>query len=415
MIVEPFLTSYTQRMTERSLDFSVYPKASLPKPKKSSRYLLYIHIPFCEELCPYCSFVSIKMQTGLVVAYFAALQKEITLYHQAGYVFDSVYIGGGTPTIAPENLEALIAFVKNRWEIGQISVETNPNRFTVEMAQSLKVAGVNRLSVGVQSFNDKILKSIKRFEHYGSGKEVRGKLLTIRGIFDTVNVDMIFNFPNQTEENLRNDIKILKEINADQITWYPLMVSEAKKGEILKQCGKVDYAQEKRFYHLIVDELTNDYTQKSVWCFSRKEGMIDEYILSHEEYAGVGRGSWGQIGGAAYSNTFSLEDYIKRLGENRHPIARWQDYSKRERMRQDFLLKLLDGNLSLVWLKKEYGPFYWFYLLGELLFFLAVGAIRIREEKIVLTPKGRYYWVVMMRTFFSVVGDYRERRTALDD
>jgi len=146
-------------------------------------------------------------------------------YYNLGYCFDSVYVGGGTSTIIPHKLAEIISFVKDIWPITQISVETNPSHLVPKTLQILKDLGTNRLSVGVQSLNNRILESIQRLKRYGSGEKVKERLSFVVGMFETLNVDMIFNFPNQTKETLAQDIEIVKEIKPDQITFYPLIVS----------------------------------------------------------------------------------------------------------------------------------------------------------------------------------------------
>ena len=414
MFVENFLTFYTARLTRRYLTFEKHSPTLPPKPKKDGSYLLYMHIPFCEELCPYCSFVRTKFEPSLASRYFDALKKEIEIYHELGYCFDSIYIGGGTPTIMPDRLARIIEFVTSTWQIKQISVETNPNHLKPDILRTLKDVGTNRLSIGVQSFNDKILESIRRLKKYGSGEEIKLKLSSVVGMFDTVNIDMIFNFPNQTEEMLAADIKIIKEVKPDQITYYPLIVSNSKKEEIAEKCGKINYEQEKRLYQLLVEQLADTYNQESVWCFSNKKGLIDEYIVDHDDYVGLGPGSWGYINGTMYSNTFSIQQYINMIQEDKSPIIGSKNFSYLERMRYCFLLKLLDGNLNLSHMKKKYGNHFWFYLGRELLLLFATRTITFRDNSILLTPKGRYYWVILMRTLFSVVGDYRQMRASLD-
>lgn len=414
MFIERLLTRYAARLTRRYLTFEKYSNPSPPKPKENSRYLLYIHIPFCEERCPYCSFVSVKIRPDLASAYFEALTKEIELYRERGFCFDAIYVGGGTPTIMPDELARLISFVKGIWPIRRISIETNPNHLTDENLRILKDMGTNRLSVGVQSFNDEILESVQRLKKYGCGREIKERLSSAMGMFDTLNADMIFNFPNQTEEILARDTEILKEIGIDQITYYPLMISEAKKKELTRRCGEMNYGQEKRLYELLTERLSDTYDQQSVWCFSKSDAMIDEYILDHDEYAGTGPGSWGYINGAMYSNTFSIPQYVDRLREGNHPIVAYRHFSNSERMRHDFLLKLLDGNLDVSYMTKKYGRGFWAFLSKELLFLSAIGAVVVWRNSIALTPRGRYYWIIMMRTFFSVVGDHRDMRTLSD-
>ncbi len=414
MLIEGFLQYCATRLTRRYLAFEEYTQDSPPQSQKDGRYLLYIHIPFCEELCPYCSFVSIKFEPSVALGYLDAIKKEIEIYQRCGYCFDSVYIGGGTPTILPEKLAGIISFVRDTWPIKQVSVETNPNHLVNETLRILKDVGVNRLSVGVQSFNDKILESIGRLEKYGTGEEIKERLVRIAGMFETLNIDMIFNFPNQTEEILAEDIRAIKESKVNQITYYPLMVSEYRKNEISKRCGEVNYRQEKKLYQQIVEGLTEAYEQESVWCFSNKKGAIDEYIIDYDDYVGVGRGAFGYINGTMYSNTFSIDRYIKRAQEGKHSILAYRRYSYIERMRYDFLIRLLYGTLELSYMKRKYGKSYWFYLLRELLFFSSTRAVKFRDGKIVLTEKGRNYWLILMRTLFSMAGDYRERRAKLD-
>ncbi|MHC4115051.1 MAG: coproporphyrinogen III oxidase family protein [Planctomycetota bacterium] len=414
MFIENFLTFCAARLTQRYLSFKKYSRSSPPGPVKGASYLLYIHIPFCEELCPYCAFARIRFEASLADYYFDALEKEIKFYRDLGYSFDSIYIGGGTPTIVPDRLVRVIEFVKNAWPIRQVSIETNPNHLTDKILRMLKDVGVNRLSVGVQSFDNKILQSIHRLEKYGSGEEIREKLLSVSGMFDTLNIDMIFNMPNQTSKILTQDIEIIKKIRADQVTYYPLMVSKSRKKLLSESCGRINHRREKQFYRLIVNGLADTYNQQSVWCFSRKKGVIDEYIIDHDEYVGVGLGSWGCIKGSMYSNTFSIHHYINALNQNKHPIVAYRSFSKREQMHYNLLLKLLDGNLNLSYVKERFGNHFWAGLWPELLFLLAAGAVTFRDSSILLTPKGRYYYLIIMRTLFSIVGDYRDMRASLD-
>ena len=414
MFIENFFALCASRLTRNYLTFRKYSPASPPKPKKGNSYLLYIHIPFCEELCPYCSFVRVKFEQSLACRYFDALKKEIEIYHKLGYCFDSVYIGGGTPTIMPDKLAQTIEFVKSRWQIKRISVETNPNHLRPEILRTLKDAGVSRLSIGVQSFNNEILESVQRLEKYGSGEEIKEKLSLVAGMFDTVNVDMIFNFPNQTEEMLAADIKIIKEIEADQITWYPLMVSNGQKKELVERCGKINHRLEKRLYKLIINQLAGTYNQQSVWCFSRQKGAIDEYIIDHDEYVGTGTGSWGYIDGTMYSNTFSIPQYITRLEQNRHPVVAYRSFSIRERIRYCFMLKLLGGTVNISDIREKYGNQFWFYFCGELLLLFITRFLTFQDRNIILTPSGRYYSLVLIRNFFSIVGDYRNIRAESD-
>jgi coproporphyrinogen III oxidase-like Fe-S oxidoreductase len=414
MFIEKFLSFYSARLARRYFTFEKYSPTLPPKAIGNKPYLLYIHIPFCEELCSYCSFVRVKFELSLASDYFDVLKKEIETYHQLGYRFDSVYIGGGTPTIMPEKLAGIVDFVKSNWQIKQISVETNPNHLVPETLDILRGFGTNRLSIGVQSFNNTILKSIQRFDKYGSSEEIKEKVFSVAGMFDTVNIDMIFNFPNQTVEMLAEDLEVVKELRADQVTYYPLIVSNVRKEEFIEICKDINYGQEKELYRQLVSQLAGIYKQESIWCFSRKNGVIDEYIIDHDEYVGVGPGSWGYINGTMHANTFSVEQYVRMVQDNKFAITARRDFSYLEQMRYYFLLELLSGTMNISDIQRKYGKRFWLYLCRELLFFFITKAVIIQDNNIILTPKGRYYWIIMMRTLFSIVGDYRDMRTSLD-
>jgi len=284
------------------------PEATEPKPR-----LLYLHIPFCEKLCPYCSFNRIVFDESLCRAYFRALRLELLLYKKRGFAFQGVYVGGGTPTVLIDELEDTIALARGSFRIREISVETNPNHLTDANIAVLKRVGVNRLSVGIQSFDNGLLKAMDRFDKYGSGEAVRDWLKQVLGQFDTLNADMIFNFPSQRMDSLNRDLDTLMEIGIDQITYYPLMVSDSTREVVSKTLGRVDYSQEERFYHRIVERLVPAYRFSSAWCFSKKTAMIDEYIVDYDEYAGLGSGSIGYLNGTCYANTFNIRQYIAQV------------------------------------------------------------------------------------------------------
>ncbi len=414
MVVEKFLKYFGTRRTRRYLTFDKYDSDSLAAARQDKSYLLYIHIPFCQELCPYCSFVKVKFDRCLALKYFEALKKEIGLYHRQGFRFDSIYVGGGTPTVMPEKLAEIVDYAKSLWEIKHLSVETNPNHLTDDILGILKTAGTNRLSVGVQSFNNEILKSTDRLKKYGSGEDVAERLSSIGGMFDTLNADMIFNFADQSNDMLMQDIETLKKVCVDQVTWYPLMVSKGQKKELFEKCGKVDYRREKELYKLIVGNLGQVYKQQSVWCFAREKGAIDEYIIDHDEYAAVGASSWGYINGTMYSNTFSIPKYIELLEKGKHPVVAYRRFSKIERMRYDLLIGMLEDNVSAEVFRKKYGPRFWIGLGAELGFLIAVGAMRYDGGKFVLTERGRYYCLMLMRNLFEITGDHRAERIFSD-
>ena len=407
-MIDWFLTQYGRKKTIRYLEFDGSEPVIPPEPDSGSPYLLYLHIPFCEVLCPYCSFNRIPFEKNLAERYFDALLKEMENYHSRGYFFESVYVGGGTPTVLPERLQQVIRKTTELWPVKNISVETNPNHLTDPVLESLKAVKVNRLSVGVQTFDDNLLKKLKRYEKYGSGRDIQERLSRIQGTFDTLNIDMIFNFPNQTLSMLLNDIEIIKEIMVDQATFYPLMISRTTKNSLQSRHGKISYVREKRFFNCIVRGLSGIYLPASAWCFTRKKGMIDEYIVDHEEYIGLGSGSFGYSNGTIYSNTFFVHEYIDQVENGALPILASKRFSKSERIRYDLLMRLFGRSLDLETMAKKYGDLFWLRIWKEILFLLAGGGVVLRNNRLLLTPRGQYYLVVMMREFFTGVNNFRE-------
>ena len=319
-MINQTITAVVRREFSRAMRFEEGKPPVLPLAPKQTPRLLYLHVPFCEKLCPYCSFNRFLFNESVCRSYFQALKKEIQLYRERGYDFGGVYVGGGTPTVMIEELADTLQVAKDCFSIREISVETNPNHLTEDRLRILKDAGVNRLSVGVQSFDNGLLKDMDRLEKYGAGEDIAGRLAAIGGRFDTINADMMFNFPSQTPDILNQDLETLLKIGVDQVTYYPLMVSDSTRQQVAKTLGKVDYGREERFYAQILRRLLPTYRFSSAWCFSRKASMIDEYIVDYDEYAGLGSGSIGFLNGVCYANTFNVQEYIKKIDRGEAPL-----------------------------------------------------------------------------------------------
>jgi coproporphyrinogen III oxidase-like Fe-S oxidoreductase len=245
---------------------------------KGSGISLYVHIPFCHSLCPFCCFNRYLFQEDLARRYFGDLKQELEMYRGRGFNFTDIYFGGGTPTVLMDELGAFIQHLRKQFKVQQISLETTPRELTSQNIKLLKDFGVNRLSVGVQSFEESVLKTMGRVN--GPAEEVKKRLLMAEGKFDTLNVDFVFNFPGQTVEQFTNDVIAFKELGIDQATFYPLMASPHKKDALERRFNRVDNSRENQFYDVILKQLYHGgYKASTAWCFSRGERMIDEYII----------------------------------------------------------------------------------------------------------------------------------------
>jgi coproporphyrinogen III oxidase-like Fe-S oxidoreductase len=390
--------------------------AQLPEPTPGKTYLLYAHVPFCERLCTYCSFNRFLFQEDIASRYFADLREEMRVAAGLGYHFGSLYVGGGTPTVLVDELCATIDLARELFHIREVSAETSPNQIGPELAARLE-GRVDRMSVGVQSFNDVLLRQMDRLEKYGSGRELFEIISASRGLFHSLNVDMIFNFPSQTEAMLRHDARLLKETGCNQTTFYPLMASPQQARALSTQIGRVDMTREKAFYDVIDEELTGPFEPSSAWTFSKeKGGMIDEYIVDYPEYLGIGSGAQSYLAGRLYTNTFSLIDYAERVHRGELAITKiGRQYSQRDMMRYRFVTDLfglrLDKRRFLADFKTPVERGLW----GEVQFMRAVGGFdRDDDQCFTLTRTGRYLLVVMMREMLTGSNRLRdEARAAL--
>jgi coproporphyrinogen III oxidase-like Fe-S oxidoreductase len=409
MLTERFITHVARRKNFRYLQFSPGSTLAARPAADNTPRLLYVHVPFCEELCPYCSFHRVVFQEGLARAYFDALRKEIAMYKGLGYAFNAVYVGGGTPTILVDELAETLQLARQTFPVREISVETNPNHLTSGNIDALKTAGVNRLSVGVQSFDPGLLKAAERYHKYGSGEEIVERLKMTQGSFDTLNVDMIFNFPSQSMAVLENDLSILLDLGVDQVTYYPLMPSAYAMEAMRKRLGgSVNFKREKKFFMKITEMLEDQYHPSTAWCFSKGASMIDEYVVHFAEYAGIGSGSIGYLQGTVYANTFDIDNYIGQVNKSTFPFVGKKDTSLRERLRYEFLMRLfgLQLDVSQLGAKFQVNPYKW--LWPEIFFFRMAGGLNKQGQVLTLTRKGRYYWVIMMREFFIGVNNFRD-------
>lgn len=389
------------------------PDSDLLRPARGTPYLLYVHVPFCEVLCPFCSFHRVAFQPQKALRYFRALRREIEMVHAAGFDIRNVYVGGGTPTVAADELAETLALIRSRFALRDMSVETNPNDLRDDVLAMLASAGVTRLSVGVQSFDDRLLKAMDRFDKYGSSELVRERLAAAHGRLPTVNVDMIFNLPQQSRASIERDLEILiDDLAADQVSFYPLMVASTTRTLIARRMGRRAANHEREYYELIRRTMSRSYRLSSVWCFSRGTSMADEYLGNDDEFIGVGSGAFSYLNGSLLSNTFSLNRYAK-LGEHGDTaLVMGRRMSVRERMQYDFLVKLFAMRLDKAQMRAKYGNAYRRALWKEINGFKLLCAIREDDDAFRPTERGMYYFVVMMREFLNGVNRFREQLRA---
>jgi len=410
MFVERIMTAIVRRMSRKYSQLEHFGRlVEMPKGDPSRELMLYLHIPFCVVLCPFCSFHRVRYRPDRARHYFAALRREIQLAHDSGFRFRAVYVGGGTPTVDIPELAETLDLVHRLNPVRQITIETNPDDLSPERLGMLRDVGVSRLSVGVQSLDDSLLGQMQRLEKYGSGDEIRERLTAVQGMFDTLNVDLIFNLPNQTLASLRRDIDILTgEIGVDQISCYPLMGVNSTRVAMKKDMGRVTYNRERRFYEDILDRLPSAYQASSAWCFSNGGGAIDEYIIEHEDYVGLGSGAMSYYQGTLYAASFSINRYMRLVESGHSGITRYSAFSEHERMRYFFLMTFFGLRVDKAQAEARWGGRFEKSLRRDFAAFRLIDAIRDDGDSWYLSPTGMYYWVLMMREFFIGVSNFRD-------
>jgi menaquinone C8-methyltransferase len=398
------LERFVQREGRKFLDLQEGFKPTYLSPLRGAPSItsLYVHIPFCRQLCPYCSFNRVAYEESLARAYFDALKKELSFYAERSYAFTHLYMGGGTPTVDMPLLKDLLIEIKRLFPIQQISIEANPADLTASLVVELQACGIHRLSMGVQSFQDDMLKAMGRLSH--TGDLAMQSIERVRGRFDTVNIDLMYNFPSQSTASFLQDIRCFKSLDIEQVTFYPLMPSPHKKTALERRFQKVDPSREFEFYQLLLDEMLPTYHASTSWCFSKGERLIDEYIIEVDDYAGLGAGSIGFIDGIFLVNAFRPQRYIDLVLQGQIPIVYHKESSKRDHARYQMLTRLFGMKWDWEKHQEQFGKVLW----SEVAMLKAAGIVTKKENILVPTRKGMYYVSIMMKNFFATLNRLRE-------
>lgn len=390
-----------------------------PEPQPGHQYLLYAHIPFCKTLCSYCTFHRFLFKEHKAREYFVNLRKEMDYVKALGYDFTSMYIGGGTTTILEDELIRTIEHARTLFPgIKEVSCETDPLQIATPTFRNLKGL-VDRMSIGVQSFNDDILKMTERYDKFGSGALIYERLQEALELFPTTNVDMIFGFRGQDLEMLQRDMDLLVELNPRQITTYPLMVTSQTRKSVKQTIAAkgIELADQ---YAVIMNTLGTHYRQLTSWTFGRthNEGF-DEYVVDHDEYLGVGSGAFSFLGSSLYVNTFSLRRYNERIKEGKTGVERRRQFDKHAVLQYRLLLGLFSARLSRKYFREVHGVDLDKALFKEMLGLRIAGAIKDNPEdpdNLIVTDAGKFLGLVMMKAFYSGMDNVRaELRKPLRD
>lgn len=289
---------------------------------------IYIHIPFCMQKCLYCDFVSYINKSECVKEYINCMIKEIQSYDLKKYNITTIYIGGGTPSfIESDYIKEIINVIQNklekndtRWEDIEITIEANPGTVTLEKLNDYKIVGINRISLGLQATQDRLLKQIGRIHNYKDFLEAYELLKRVG--FNNINVDLMIGLPNQSIKDLKESLEKIIKLDPNHISVYSLIIEDGTPISKLLDEEKIklpDEEIERQMYWYVKNKLElNGYNHYEISNFSKK-GKESKHNLNcwkQKQYIGIGAAAHSYFKDIRYSNTNNIEEYIKNIKEN---------------------------------------------------------------------------------------------------
>lgn len=289
---------------------------------------LYVHIPFCRKVCDFCPYCKVVYEKEKCNRYIDALLQEI---HMVGTQstekkqVTSLYFGGGTPALAADRLKEIIETIERYFHITEgIGLELHPDNVTIPMLQKLKEAGVTKISIGIQSFQEKYQTILGREK-----VDIFAMAAALSQVpFETVSMDFIFALPGQTDEDLKADIRLAFANGANHIAIYPFIDFSFTSSEV-PIMGK----KEKR---KLMDDITKycedmGYHRDSIWTFSYTK-TARYSSMTRDNFLGFGCSATTLLQKQFKINTFSIEEYCKRINDGKLPTSLTLRFSLRQRM-----------------------------------------------------------------------------------
>ncbi|ANU25575.1 radical SAM family heme chaperone HemW [Planococcus versutus] len=363
---------------------------------------LYIHIPFCHQICFYCDFNKVYFKDQPVDAYIDSVGKELALWKQQGALntpLETIFLGGGTPTsLTPAQLEKLLSYIHQYVPMAanlEWTSEANPDELTKDKIQVLFDGGVNRLSMGVQSFDDDLLKRLGRTH---SNSDVKRAVDSARQVgFKNLSFDLMYGLPGQTMEQWDDTLKRAFAFDLPHFSAYSLIIEPKTVFYNLMTKGKLNTITEDLeadMYEKLMNEMDqHGLKQYEISNFARPGHESHHNLLywNNVEYIGVGAGAHGYVDGVRYSNAGPLKKYMSPLDSNERPILDTHIVPIHEKMEEEMFLGLRKTNgVSLSHFQTKFQkPIQDVY--GEILKKeVAKGNLEIASDFVRLTRKGRF-------------------------
>lgn len=358
---------------------------------------LYIHMPFCKAKCYYCDFISYANKEKLIKEYVEALIKEMKHNNLSKYSIQTVYIGGGTPSLIDNEsiskiMDNVRLFVADNAEI---TIEINPGTANKEKLKKYKEIGINRLSIGLQSADNELLSEIGRIHKYEDFLNVYNEARNIG--FRNINVDLMLGLPNQDLKKLEESVKEVITLSPEHISIYSLILEENTKlyDMVMNEELKLpDEAIERKMYWNVKKMLENEgYIHYEISNFA-KEGYKSRHnsdCWEQKEYIGIGVSSHSYLNNKRYSNSESVEEYIKNINNNDFDknITIHEEQTKEDKQKEYMILGLRKINgVNITKFKNKFGENPIFLYRQELNKLVQEELIEIYDNNIKLTDKG---------------------------
>lgn len=361
---------------------------------------LYIHIPFCEKKCNYCDFNSSNYSKDIQSRYIEALISEIKTQakNYKNYYADSVFIGGGTPsTLSFELLESLVIVIKEVFNFAEdieFTIEVNPNSLDIiKLAKYLEL-GINRLSIGGQSFIDSELEILGRLH---KSRDIYRAVEDARLVgFENINLDLMTGIPYQTLESFKFSLNKAINLGLNHISAYSLIIEDGtffgnNYDFIERYLPSED--EEREIYHYLVDRLNEKgYYQYEISNFSRlnKESRHNKKYWLCQDYLGLGLGAHSRIGVRRFENFSRIEEYIKAIESGDSAIECEADLSLPDQLNEKIIMGLrLNNGLDIKEINDSFKIDFMDFYSEEVKKNLENGLIFIESQRIKLSKKGR--------------------------
>jgi coproporphyrinogen III oxidase-like Fe-S oxidoreductase len=372
-----------------------------------SEFGLYLHIPFCKQICPYCPYNKEIYQPEVAARYTRAVKREIDFYSAlfGGKPVTSFYIGGGTPTtMLYSGLDQILEHIFKSFNMQcDIHMESHPNDLSPDNLDAIKSLNIANLSTGVEALQDKYLKFLNR--PYNT-KQVKAAVeRAVNKGFKCFNVDFIFALPNQSYGELEQAGHELVEMGIDQVAAYPLFkFPYTKMGGSDKQSNYNILTIFKRRKMLrILEAIFYDkkYERTSVWAFTR-EGIPKYCSVTVPLYVGLGASGGSYLKDVFYLNTFNVAEYIKKLENGGMPIALSLDLSENMQMAWWFYWRVYETRFKRSDFSKRFGKEFNEIYGKYIKLFSSLGLIKKDDgNEIILSDKGTF-WLHALEDLFSL-------------